>query len=1026
MRSFFSLFLVGISILKIHAQDITPAVQQGHYGPIKAIAVSPDQKVLASVGNDGQLIIWDLNSGMQLKRKMIYTLSAFYSIYFAEPSRLLFSANGNTTAFNAEKNEWEGSATAPVVALKGISLTDGEYGIQIKGPEISFSKDGAVFARRTSRFFNEGFTQMVLHKATSRVYVSSLDGKIYVYNYKKGKIEDHLALHQSAVNDLELSPDEKKLYSGSSDRTIIEWDLQSGKMLRRFYGYSYRVTAVNFTSQYDKLVFGDEIGNLKFFDMGNYSQEIKTFKISDHPLLQVIPQSQDQLLIVSPENKIRSFSISTEKTGTLHKYHRMSWKLFQQSVFEHVLGMYMEPRFTSFYYSSNEKNSVEIYAGNEKYNRNRRKVVIKKSGLKKRKNIRDSQYYIQSLSLINDSTFAVLRSDSGSFSIGFDSGASQLEIWLLRGNTLHRKQLVPSSSIEDMIRWDESSVLTFNRGGGLTVYQVFTNEKFNLDVNIPSAGDAKFIRKKNLIGIATQSDFYLLKFEGYKQWKYLGKFAGHDAQINDFDFSPVHNILVTASNDASLKFWNTENQQLISTLIPTGKKDFILVDPEGNYQITKNAYKKFGFCSGMQFIFPDQFDLRYNRPDVLLSAMGIGDKDLHHLLSKAYLKRLKRMGFTREELTGQSSLPEISITKTEKEDQQITLWVTAKDEIWTLDRINLLVNDVPIFGSKGFYFSDSALHRWDGSLTVPLLDGKNKIEVSVLNKKGTESVRKSLFAEGKNSGKPNLYLVALGVGQYADTRFNLTYPGKDAMDIQSTYTSMEGKFVEKVFSLCLKDSSFQLSTLPQIRTFLQDAKPNDYVVMFYAGHGVLDADLNYYLGTYSINFQNPKENGLSYENFEALVDGIKPLRKLIYIDACHSGEVDKEEVEQISMNTEGNGDIRFRTAGAGIQKKNLGLKSTSELMAELFTDLRKGTGATIISSAGGAEYAMESSNWKNGLFTYCLINGIRTKKADLNRDGEIVLSELQQFLRKEVVRMSNGMQQPTSRMENPAMDFRCW
>jgi hypothetical protein len=95
-------------------------------------------------------------------------------------------------------------------------------------------------------------------------------------------------------------------------------------------------------------------------------------------------------------------------------------------------------------------------------------------------------------------------------------------------------------------------------------------------------------------------------------------------------------------------------------------------------------------------------------------------------------------------------------------------------------------------------------------------------------------------------------------------------------------------------------------------------------------------------------------------------------------------------------------------------------------MAELFTDLRKGTGATVISSAGGAEFAMESNEWKNGLFTYCLLNGLKNKKADLNRNGEIVLSELQIYLRNEVLKISKGQQQPTSRMENPAMDYRWW
>ena len=96
---------------------------------------------------------------------------------------------------------------------------------------------------------------------------------------------------------------------------------------------------------------------------------------------------------------------------------------------------------------------------------------------------------------------------------------------------------------------------------------------------------------------------------------------------------------------------------------------------------------------------------------------------------------------------------------------------------------------------------------------------------------------------------------------------------------------------------------------------------------------------------------------------------------------------------------------------------------TYELTKALFTDLRKGTGATVISSAGGGEYAMESGEWKNGLFTYTLLKGIETGEADLNNDGEIWLKELQEYVQTQVTELSGGKQQPTSRIENSVPDY---
>jgi len=95
-------------------------------------------------------------------------------------------------------------------------------------------------------------------------------------------------------------------------------------------------------------------------------------------------------------------------------------------------------------------------------------------------------------------------------------------------------------------------------------------------------------------------------------------------------------------------------------------------------------------------------------------------------------------------------------------------------------------------------------------------------------------------------------------------------------------------------------------------------------------------------------------------------------------------------------------------------------------MNELFNDLRKGTGATVISSAGGVEYAMESSEWKNGLFTYCLLMGMKNRKADLNNDGYINLIELQTYVTEKVKALSHGKQIPNTRIQNLELDFRIW
>jgi len=69
---------------------------------------------------------------------------------------------------------------------------------------------------------------------------------------------------------------------------------------------------------------------------------------------------------------------------------------------------------------------------------------------------------------------------------------------------------------------------------------------------------------------------------------------------------------------------------------------------------------------------------------------------------------------------------------------------------------------------------------------------------------------------------------------------------------------------------------------------------------------------------------------------------------------------------------------------------------------------------------------MESDQWKNGLFTYCLLSGIKDMSSDVNKDGMILLSEIQDYVYSKVSELSGGKQRPTTRRENLEFDFRVW
>jgi hypothetical protein len=85
-----------------------------------------------------------------------------------------------------------------------------------------------------------------------------------------------------------------------------------------------------------------------------------------------------------------------------------------------------------------------------------------------------------------------------------------------------------------------------------------------------------------------------------------------------------------------------------------------------------------------------------------------------------------------------------------------------------------------------------------------------------------------------------------------------------------------------------------------------------------------------------------------------------------------------------------------------------------------------GTGTIVLAAAAGDGYALESPQWNNGVFTYSIINGLKNKAADKNKDGVITISELKDYSIKQVELLTGGRQKPTARRESINYDWKVW
>lgn len=523
-----------------------------------------------------------------------------------------------------------------------------------------------------------------------------------------------------------------------------------------------------------------------------------------------------------------------------------------------------------------------------------------------------------------------------------------------------------------------------------------------------------------------------------------GKFLNLDSLNSipiNISFNDSGNKMMVLSSNGISHFYDMQNREKIFSKIELDNSRCFVTD-NNYYFADKSALKFMGFKIGAN-VFPfEQFDAQYNRPDIVLEKYGYSENEVIEVYKKAVEKRNSLLGNSSLIDFEDFHLPEIKFENgkipASTKNKIVKLNINAYDSIYAIKKINIFINDVPCYGSNGIDTKDENNNKISLSKNIELSNGQNKIQISAVNSKGVESLKRTAFINyiGEEA-EPDLYLIAVSVSEYADSNFNLNYARKDGMDIINLFGNNRKEFGNIFIDTPFNQNAIKENFL-KLKDKLNKSNVDDQVIVFISGHGLLDEKLDFYFASYDCDFSNPSERGLSYNSIENLLDGIPARNKLLMMDACHSGEIDKENTVVNSNVTLSDGSkgglVSYDYRGASVQvfekEKALGLKNNFELMQELFSNLNRGSGAVVISAAAGKGYALESPKWKNGVFTFSVKSALTksnpffmTLPADKNNDRKITVSELKDFVDNAVVIYTNGAQKPTTRRENLENNF---
>lgn len=160
-----------------------------HTHGVSEYTFSPDSKVFVSGGEDGTIVLWDVETGKSLLNLITGHTKPISALAFSADGKTLASGSGNKIHL------WNAHIGDPM----------GTIGVRGNVHALAFSPDGKTLA----------------------IGGGDGEGSIQVWELDPNhKIQTIFTGHQGSIYVLMFSPDGKTLASGSADGTILLWDMK--------------------------------------------------------------------------------------------------------------------------------------------------------------------------------------------------------------------------------------------------------------------------------------------------------------------------------------------------------------------------------------------------------------------------------------------------------------------------------------------------------------------------------------------------------------------------------------------------------------------------------------------------------------------------------------------------------------------------------------------------------------------------------------------------------------------------------